>query len=131
MSRIEGTGFGRLLRRLRTDVGTRARAPASDATASRTVQGKPRAGAPRAGLRVELAARLASIDPLREDADTRALEAFIECVLVREFGASLMASASGQDLLGQVRTALLASPQAREALMEMLTTLAAPRDRQG
>ncbi|MBK4735679.1 hypothetical protein [Noviherbaspirillum pedocola] len=130
MSRIEGAGLGRLLRRLRTQAGPRARGvAAADTTTSSRAQGNSKTGGAHSGLRVELAARLASIDPRREDADTRAVEAFIECVLTREFGAPLMATPAGQDLLGQVRSALVDSPRARTALLDVLKSLSAPLGR--
>lgn len=130
MSRIEGAGLGRLLRRLRTQAGPRALGAAADATTLSKARGNAETGVAQSGMRVELAARLASIDPQREDADTRAVEAFIECVLTREFGTPLMATAAGQDLLGQVRAALLDSPRARASLLEVLKTLFASRGRE-
>lgn len=130
MSRIHGVGFGRLLRRLRTDAGTRARASVSpDSAASCAPHARQEAATPQAGLRLELVARLAGIEPQREDADARAVDTFIECVLTREFGTPLMSTASGQDLLRQVREAMLASPKARVALLTMLKSLAVPRGR--
>lgn len=129
MSRIDDVGFGRLLRRLRVDGGSRSRAVAArESAASGAPFGKLGTAAPASGLRAELAARLAGIDLRRKEAEARAVEIFVSCVLSREFGEALMASVPGQDLLRQVRAALLAVPEARAAVVAMLRTLAAPRE---
>lgn len=81
------------------------------------------AAASGAGLRHALAARLSALEAGQPGADEEAVHAFVDLVLSREFGADLVASGSGQDLLAQVRQAMLCSPDVRKALLAVLQAL--------
>jgi hypothetical protein len=118
MSGIGGVGFVRLLRRMRTETLGRERAPGKSGKPGKAESGK-------SALRTDLAARLAGIDVQGADAEVRAVELFIESVLVREFGEAVLSGASGRELLHRMRDAMMAAPEVREALLAMLAALAA------
>lgn len=71
-------------------------------------------------MRPLLAARLATLDLSKPDMQARAIDMFIETALYREFGAAALEQESLQDLLVQVREAMMCTPAGRNAVLEML-----------
>jgi hypothetical protein len=71
-------------------------------------------------MRPMLAARLAALDLTNPAMQEHAVDIFIETALYREFGTSLPQKESLQDLLVQVRQALICTPDGRKAVLEML-----------
>ena len=67
-----------------------------------------------------LAARLAALDLTNPTVQEQAVDIFIETALYREFGACLPEKESVQDLLVQVRQAMMCTPEGRKAVLEML-----------
>lgn len=71
-------------------------------------------------MRPLLAARLAALDLTTPDMQERAVDMFIETALYREFGTAVLEQESLQDLLVQVREAIMRTPEGRNAVLEML-----------
>ena len=84
---------------------------------------RPTASAGEAEMRPLLAARLAALDLSKPDMQERAVDMFIETALHREFGAGVLEQESLQDLLVQVREAMICTPAGRNAVLEMLKAL--------
>lgn len=83
----------------------------------------PTACAGEGEMRPLLAARLAALDLSKPDMQERAVDMFIETALYREFGAAMLEQESLQDLLVQVREAMICTPAGRSAVVEMLQAL--------
>ena len=71
-------------------------------------------------MRPLLAARLAALDLSKPDMQQHAVDLFIETALSREFGADMLEQEPLQDLLVQVREAMMCTPAGRNAVLEML-----------
>ena len=71
-------------------------------------------------IRPMLAARLAVLDLTTPAMQEHAVDMFVETTLNREFGASLLEQETMQDLVFQVRQALICTPEGRKAVLEML-----------
>jgi hypothetical protein len=85
-----------------------------------TPHSRPTVSADEGEMRPLLAARLAALDLTKLDMQERAVDMFIETALYREFGTAVMEQESFQDLLVQVREAMMCTPEGRNAVMEML-----------
>lgn len=72
------------------------------------------------GMRPVLATRLEVLDLTHPEAEERAVDIFIETALSREFGNAFLQHESWQDLLVQVREAMLCTPDGRKAVLDML-----------
>lgn len=81
---------------------------------------RPTACASESEMRPMLAARLAALDLTNPAMQEHAVDIFIETALYRELGASLPEKESLQDLLVQVRQAMICTPEGRKAVLEML-----------
>jgi len=84
------------------------------------LQSRPTARANEREIRPMLAARLAALDLTNPTVQEQAVDIFIETALYREFGACLPEKESLQDLLVQVRQAMMCTPEGRKAVLEML-----------
>lgn len=71
-------------------------------------------------MRPLLAARLSGLDLTKPDMQEHAVDMFIETALYREFGTTVLEQESLQDLLVQVREAMMCTPEGRNAVLEML-----------
>lgn len=71
-------------------------------------------------MRPLLAARLAALDLSNPDMQERAVDMFVETALYREFGAALLEQDCLQELLVEVREAMICTPEQRSAILEML-----------
>lgn len=109
-------GLTTILHRLRAGRGD-AQKKAIGRSAS---QPRPAASTGEGEMRPLLAARLAALDLSKPDMQARAVDMFIETALYREFGAAALEQESLQDLLVQVREAMMCTPAGRNAVLEML-----------
>jgi hypothetical protein len=76
--------------------------------------------APAAGLEAILRRRIAAIDPRSPEAKARVARAFVESVLVAEFGEALLADAGFGELLSEIGSALRADAHSSAQLDELL-----------
>jgi hypothetical protein len=109
-------GLTTILHRLRAGQGNSQK----KATGKSASHPRPAACTGEGEMRPLLAARLAVLDLSKPDMQERAVDLFIETALYREFGAAVLEQESLQDLLVQVREAMLCTPAGRNAVLEML-----------
>lgn len=105
----------------------------------RLAAGKPRDSAPRVAgaagaasaagglapgpLRATIAARLRALQPKDEGFQERAVEVFVEGVLLSEFGAEMTNDAQFRQLIHGVARAMRAEPQTAVELDQLIQTL--------
>jgi hypothetical protein len=75
-------------------------------------------------LEAMLRRRLSAIDKRSSEGRVRATRAFVEAVLAREFGESLLADPGAGDMVNEIATALRDDAQTRERLDQLLAGFA-------